>query len=466
MSENSEFTVPEGRSGTQVVINLANTIDYADQQIGVSVYNSIETQFHLTTTELGLITSARTLLQSVANPFWGVLADKYSRKKILAFGCFLWGIITILVGLSQNYNQMLIARGVNGIALAIITPVTYSLVADYFRPNERGKAFGYLGLTSIVGAVFGTLYATTIAGGSPIFGFDGWRIAYFSFGIISLILALLVLLFAKDPVRGGTESGFLNKGINEEKYSVKMSHFKQILSTKTFLVIVSQGMVGSLPWSAFGFIILWFQYIGLDDFTAALSFGIVAIGAAFGNLFGGVIGDRVAKWNEDKGRIIVAMISIFSGIPLTFIMFELVPRNASSLPIYLVIGFLTGFAISWVAPAANNPILGEIIEPEARSTAYSVDRLFEGGFSAWGAFFVGFLAQDVFGYVERTESISSLPQSVRTENINAIANSMFAVALVGWTLCLLIYSLTLLTYKKDRDRVREHMKLRLLNNNK
>ena len=152
-----ETEIPEARRKTQVGINSANIIDYADAQIDISVYNPVELEFGLTTTPLGAITAVRAILQSLFTPIWGVLSDKYSRKKVLAFGCFLWGIVTFAVGLSQSYNQMLISRGINGIALAVITPVTYSLIADYFKPEERGKGFGFLGLTTVLGAVVGTL---------------------------------------------------------------------------------------------------------------------------------------------------------------------------------------------------------------------------------------------------------------------------------------------------------------------
>ncbi|MCY3412183.1 MAG: MFS transporter [Candidatus Heimdallarchaeota archaeon] len=449
-----EEIVPPGRRQTQAVINLANIIDYADAQIDISIYKPVRDEFGLSATELGAITAVRAVLQSIATPFWGVLADKYSRKKILAFGTFFWGIVTILVGFSQSYNQMLLTRGINGIALAIITPVTYSLIADYFKPEERGKAFGLLGLTTVIGALLGTLYATTISEGPKIMGFEGWRFAYFSFGAISILLGFLVLLFAKDPIRGGTEEGFIGKGVGEE-YQVGKSHFIDLLKTKTFILIVAQGMVGALPWSAIGFLIYWLQLIGFEGGFAAIIYGLLAVGAAFGNLFGGYMGDKAMKWNPDHGRLYVAMISIFSGIPLTLILFQLVPASTDSLPILLVVGVFMGFSISWVAPAANNPILGEIIEPEARSTSYSMQRLFEGTFAAFGTLIVGYLADTFFGFIDK--NFEELTEAEKTINVEALSSSMTWVLVVGWSLCFIIYSFLLKTYTKDRDRIRTVM---------
>ena len=71
--------------------------------------------------------------------------------------------------------------------------------------------------------------------------------------------------------------------------------------------------------------------------------------AAFGNLFGGFAGDWAVKRNPDKGRIYLALISIFSGIPLTYVLFNFVPRDIESQGSLIAVGMFMGFMISWVA---------------------------------------------------------------------------------------------------------------------
>ena len=453
--------VEQDRLKTQLIINTANVIDYADAQIVPAVYRNLEQEFSLSLEQLGLVTTIRSILQAFSTPFWGWISDKYSRKKVLSFGCFFWGIMTLLVGSAVNYHQILIYRAINGIGLAIIAPTTQSIIADYFPPEKRGKAFGWLGLTSVLGAILGTLYATSISG-AILFGVPGWRFAFYSFGVLSILLGIIVLFLAKDPVRGGFDTSEVGVGFGETEYKISKEHLKTMVTNKTILLIIFQGVIGSIPWTALAFMILWFQYIGFSDFMAAMAFAIIAIGAALGNLFGGWIGDKASKWNPDHGRLIVAQISIFSGIPLTLILFLLVPRQTSSLGIYLSLGIFTGFMISWVAPASNNPIFGEVIEPEARSSVYAFDRLFEGSVSATGTFLVAWLAQTYFGYIPRTEAISSLSPEIKATNINALANGLAVVAVVSWTLCFIIYMFIHFTYPKDRDRVRAILKQRVI----
>jgi len=451
-----------GRTGTQVVINLANIIDFADGQLAPSVYKSLEQEFSLNPSQLGMITAIRSLLQAISTPFWGWLSDKYSRKKLLAFGSALWGILTILVGLSTSYHEILIFRALNGLALAVIVPTSYSLIADYFPESERGKAFGWIGLTGVLGAIFGTIFATTVSGTKP-FGISGWRFAFFAIGGMSIFLSLLVLIFAKDPVRGAMDKEL--KGFAQhisEQYTIQWSQVKKILTNKTFLFILIQGMIGSIPWNAIAFLILWFQYIGFSDFTSAILFAVIAMGAAAGNLFGGWIGDKAASWDPNKGRLIVAQISVFSGIPLSLILFLLIPRSTDYMWAYLLVGIFTGFMISWVAPATNNPIFGEIIEPEARSTLYSLDRLFEGSVAASGTLIVGYLAEKLFGYISPgANGIDSLTFAQRQQNIDALAKAMALSTAVPWTFCLIFFTLVYFTYPKDRDKTRKILRNRV-----
>jgi MFS family permease len=453
--EEKEVKIP-GRTGTQVTINLANIIDNADGQIFPSVYEQIQGTLGLSVVELGNLTGVRSLLQAVTTPLWGWWSDKHSRKLVLAIGCFVWAIFTILVAFSVSFMDMLIYRAITGIGLAVIVPTAQSLIADYFSPKKRGTAFGWLGLTGVIGSILGTIFATALVGAFPqIFGIDTWRFIFIIWGVISVIIGILVLLFAKDPIRGEMEPE-LQKVITSEKakrYRVRISDFKQILTNRTFLLIVLQGTAGSIPWNGIFFMIIWFEYMGFDPLTAGLIFSVIAIGAAIGNLFGGWLGDKAAKWSPKRGRIMIAQISVFAGIPLTMVIFLLIPQTTSSMLMYVLVGAITGFLITWTAGGTNNPIFSEIFQPEIRSSVFSVDRVFEGAFGALGTVFVG-IAATAFGYITPPigADIATLPY--RLTNMAALAWGMFITALIPWIICLVLYTFIYFTYPKDYERMR------------
>ena len=82
------------RTKTQVLVNTANIIDQADQNMLPVMYSSVQVTTGLSIQQLGNVTLARALLQSISSPLWGWLSDRYSRKMILGIGCIIWGVFT------------------------------------------------------------------------------------------------------------------------------------------------------------------------------------------------------------------------------------------------------------------------------------------------------------------------------------------------------------------------------------
>lgn len=449
-----------GRNGTQVGANLTNIIDNADGQLFPSLYTQVQSSTGIDLVSLGEVTAVRSLLQSLTTPLWGAWSDRHSRKKLLAFGCFFWGLFTLLNGFGTTFDYLITVRAFTGIGLAIIVPTTQSLLSDYFPPDKRGKAFGWLGLTGVIGVVFGTIYATLIV--TMDTDLNAWRWVFTTWGIISFVIGGLVLVLVKEPVRGSMEpelANLLTSGKIKEK-KAKLENYKKIFTNRTFWLVVAQGVSGSIPWNGILFMITWFQYIGFDALTAGLMFAIIAIGSAVGNLLGGVIGDRAEKWRPNSGRIIVCQISVASGIPLTLIIFFLIPMSTASLLTYLIVGFITGVFISWCGPQ-NTTIFSQVFDPEIRSMVYSVDRLFEGSAASLGTLLVGIVAT-TFGFIGLPEGwkIDYFPMSTRIVNATALGLAMFLVAIIPWIICLVLYTLVYYTYPKDVATARNALKVR------
>jgi len=452
------------RTKSQVVINSANIVNAADAQLFPTIVNQISTSTGISLQTLSLIISVRSLLQAVTTPIWGWWNDHHSRTRILFLGCFIWGVCTILVGLSSNAVDLFVFRAITGIGLAVIIPTTNSLISDYFPPAQRGKAFGWLGLTGTLGALVGTVFATAIVTYyDQILGVDSWRFVFYVWGIASISIAFLVLVLAKDPPRGQMDAvkspdSAGNASDQPVLYQMRAKDFKKILTNKTFMCIVLQGIAGSLPWAGITLIIAWLEYVGFSPLLSGLLFIIVGIGAGVGSIFGGWLGDSAAKWSPNKGRIIVAQISVFSGIPMIAILFFVIPMSTDSLGWYILIGGITGFMITWTSYATNNPIFAELFEPEIRGSVFSVDALLETSLASFGPAIVAWIA-GMHGFVNPSMGmdINSLTVAVRYSNMIALAYGMFYTALIPWIICLLFYFLVYFTYPKDRDAARKRM---------
>ena len=453
----SEFL--QNRKSTQILINGASILDEADTELLPAVYAPMSKELGFSLVQLGLITAIRALLQSLSTPVWGWFSDKYSRKKILASGCLLWGVFTILMCMSDTFVDILFFRAMVGIGLAVIVPTAQSLITDYFYENERGVAFGWLGLTAVVGAIVGTLFATAF-GGDIWFGIAGWRFVFLVFGIISLLLCLVVWHYVQDPYRGNAEKelhGMMNEKI-EKNYPIRLSDYKRIITNKTFILIIIQGIAGTIPYNALLFAINYFEDIGFSSIVSGIIFAVIAVSTAIGTLFGGWIGDKAEQWNPDKGRILMAQISVFSGIPVMILFFWILPHTmtAFTIVLYLIVGIVAGFMINWSATACNYPMYSEIFEPELRSTIFSLDNFFGGSIGATGTFLVALLAQYIFGYITLPQGvdINQVSNALRIKEVVALGNALVVSTTIPWIICLFIYIFVYWTYPKDRDRMK------------
>jgi DHA2 family multidrug resistance protein-like MFS transporter len=83
---------------------------------------------------------------------WGVLGDRYGRKKILIIGLLLFGLASALSAFAQDPTQLILARAFMGIGGASVLPVTLAIITVVFPPHERGKAIG-LWAAAVGGAV-------------------------------------------------------------------------------------------------------------------------------------------------------------------------------------------------------------------------------------------------------------------------------------------------------------------------
>lgn len=130
------------------------------------------------------------LASTVTVPIYGKLSDMYGRKPLLLIGVGLFLIGSVLSGLSQNIEQLIIFRGIQGLGAGALFPIALATIGDLYSPKERGR---YQGL---FGAVFGLASLVGPALGGWLTDTFSWHLIFYvnlPIGLISIAIILIEL---------------------------------------------------------------------------------------------------------------------------------------------------------------------------------------------------------------------------------------------------------------------------------
>src|SRR5437763_7604038 len=136
----------------------------------------------------------------------GRLGDLFGQRNLFAIGLFVFTLASALCGLSQNVTELILARILQGIGGALLTPQTLAIIASLFPPERRGAAFG------IWGGVAGLATITGPTLGGAIITYIDWRWIFFinvPIGIGALIATFLII----PDLRPGRRHGWDVPGV-------------------------------------------------------------------------------------------------------------------------------------------------------------------------------------------------------------------------------------------------------------
>lgn len=445
-AEEEEFQRPPHFYSTLSLLYLVCVVEGADLQLLPVTFRALEASLGLTPTNLAQLGLAQGLAMSVSAPIWGSLADNgWSRKWLLGVGATGWGCATLALAMVSSFHTMLLLRLVNGAFLGTLGPISQSMVADMTRKHERGLAFGFGQLGSHLGSISCAVFAATVSN-QHVLGFEGWRVSFVFIALVSFVLALALVIGIEEPQRYREPA--------TPSLSREFSRFRGYWRIDTFKVMVAQGVVGSIPWSAMSFTILFFQYCGISDTYSAVLYGVAIFCCGLGGLIGGLVADRLALWSPNHGRALAAQFSILCGMPFIVAVLEVMPPSVHSFWTFVVLMAGFGLVASWCGTAVNRPVMADIVDDKGRAGVIAWLTALEGSSSAClGAPVVGLLAERWFGYQTTTLQVSEMPNSLRHSNVLALSHAILWCTIGPWIACFVCMSLLHITYGPDVARV-------------
>ena len=192
------------------VLIVAFAFSFLDRVILTMLIVPIQRDLALTDVQLALLHGfAFAVFYALAGFPLGRLADRVSRKRLIAAGVAAWSLFTAGCGLAKGFYSLFFARVGVGVGEAALSPAAFSLLSDYFPPERRARAIatyqlGAIGGSGIAYVLGGLVIAFASSGGLiavPLLGgMAPWQVTFLIVGLPGLAVALLVLTL-KEPVR-------------------------------------------------------------------------------------------------------------------------------------------------------------------------------------------------------------------------------------------------------------------------
>lgn len=309
-------------------------------------------------TNFGRLMAMFLWIYGLMSPVAGMIADRFSRKWLIVGSLFVWSSVTFLMGIADNFQQILWLRAFMGVSEALYIPAGLSLIADYHEGKSRSLAVGIHMTGLYTGQAIGGFGATVAAAFS-------WHTTFHWFGIIGVAYAIVLMLFLKDKKREVVPS---RVAVSNEQKEGLMQGLKKLFSNVAFWVILFYFAAPSLPgWATKNWLpTLFAENLNLPMSQAGpLSTITIALSSFIGVIVGGTLSDRWVQKNL-RGRVYTGAIGLGMTIPSLLLL-------GFGHNIVAVVGAGLLFGIGYGIFDANNmPILCQFVSAKQRATAYGV----------------------------------------------------------------------------------------------
>ena len=398
-----------------ILVSIAYFLAQGTRLIYSAVLPQIKADFAssgVTDAQLGLISSVFTLVFGLAIPFAGFAADLFNRKRVLVLGSFMFAIGIFVSGFASGLGMLFISYGVlNSIGQSLMPPCNTSLISQY-HDKTRGTAFSIYQTAIYLGIVV----CSVVSGYLAKLGEGGWRYAFWIFGAIAVLWAIVIAFKLKDTPQASSEN---KPSLNSVKEALQA--FLKKPSSLILMAALGCYFFVTYAFKAWAPIFMTRSFPDMDT-AQAVFHGVFwfYLGAFAGVTLGGRVSDAL-KARRPGVRFEVELAGIVLCIPFIILM-----AYAQSLALMIVAITMFGFATG-VYDSNIYAALFDVINPRYRAVATG---LFGCGgciFGAFGPAVMGFL-NDAF-----------------SPRVSMASLSVFA--LVG---ALAILSARLFTFNKDK----------------
>ena len=291
------------------------------------------------------------------SPFAGAVADKLSKKWLIAGSLCIWSAVTLLMGHCTSFRQLYWLRALMGVSEALYIPAALSLIAEYHSGKSRSFAVGIHMTGLYLGQAVGGFGATFAASHS-------WQSVFHWFGLIGILYAVVLVFFLRDKKETVAESPVVAPA---GKPSIAKG-FAYVFTTIPFWILLFVFASVSLPgWGVRN----WLPTLFADSLNTPMSTAgpVSTITIAASSFLGVIVGGKLSDYwvhRHVKGRIYTSAIGLSLMIP-SLVLVGIGQGTFTAVGAGLLFGLGYG-----MFDANNMPILCQFVPARYRGTAYGI----------------------------------------------------------------------------------------------
>lgn len=353
------------------VLMVAYTFSYIDRTILALLVEPIRRDLGISDTQFSLLHGfAFAVFYTIMGIPLGRMADRMSRRGIIAVGIAFWSLATAACGLARNFWQLFLARVGVGVGEAALSPAAYSMIADYFPPHRLGRALSVYAIGVYIGSgaaflIGGAVIAAVATADSltlPLIGeMRAWQVVFFIVGFPGVFVALWMMTI-REPARRGLVSGTVSgQGVPlsrvfafiRENRSTIICHFAGF----SLLALLFNAVVAWLP-------ALFIRVHGWTAVEIGTALGIIlGVFGTAGIISGGFFGDWLTRRGYRDSAIRASVIGTCVLWPCV-VLAPIVPDPKLSLLLFCPVFFFSSFPFGMAAAALQlmspNQIRGQL----------------------------------------------------------------------------------------------------------
>lgn len=289
-----------------LILFAINILNFYDRTVPAALVEPMRKEFGLNDTQIGLLTSVFIWFYAIVGLPLGLIADRWSRKKLLAWGVVVWTALTASTGFATTYAFLFFSRIGVGLGEAACAPTATSWLGDLFPSNQRSRVLALFMMGVPIGGALGYFF------GGPIAQAYGWRAAMVSAALPALLL-VPALLILREPERGASEP--------RRHEALATTSIWNILRIPTLWWIIASGAL--LNFCAYVFATFLPAFLtrvhGLSVANSGKAAGtLYLLGGVLGGVLSGRVGDYVVHRRKD-GRMLCAALMALITVPLACI---------------------------------------------------------------------------------------------------------------------------------------------------